>query len=93
MPSLWDLWPLLSAISALISPTMNVRASSLYLEPVNINTLFLAESNKSTALSQSIDPFVHYVEEKQNTIIVVEDSSRNGMYEHLKTNNGQGSHS
>ena len=107
-PSLWDgwksfsrarnvvkefvLWPLLSAISALISPTTKVRASSLYPEPVNIYTLFLAESgsNKSTAFSLSIDPIVQYVEEKQNTVIVVEDSSRNGMYEHLKTHNGQG---
>ena len=86
------LWPLLSAISALISPTTKVRASSLYPEPVNIYTLFLAESgsNKSTAFSLSIDPIVQYVEEKQNTVIVVEDSSRNSMYEHLKTHNGQG---
>ncbi len=86
------LWPLLSAISALISPRTKVRASSLYPEHVNIYTLFLAESgsNKSTAFSLSIDPIVQYVEDKQSTVIVVEDSSRSGMYEHLKTNNGQG---
>ena len=86
------LWPLLTAISALVSPKTKVRASSLYPEPVNIYTLFLAESgsNKSTAFSLSIDPIVQYVEEKQNTVIVVEDSSRSGIYEHLKTNNGQG---
>ena len=86
------LWPLLSAISALISPKTKVRASSLYPEPVNIYTVFLAESgsNKSTAFSLSIDPIVQYVEEKQNTVIVVEDSSRSGMHEHLKANNGQG---
>ena len=86
------IWPLLSAISALIAPKTKVRASSLYPEPVNIYTVFLAESgsNKSTAFNLSIDLIVQYVEEKQNTVIVVEDSSRNGMYEHLRTNNGQG---
>ena len=80
------LWPLLSAISALISPRTKVRASNLYPEHVNIYTLFLAESgsNKSTAFSLSIDPIVQYVEDKQSTVIVVEDSSRSGMYEHLK---------
>lgn len=83
---------LLSAISALISPKTKVKASCLYPEPVNIYTLFLAESgsNKSTAFSLSIDPIIEYVEEKQNTVIVVEDSSRNGLYEHLKTTKGQG---
>ena len=86
------IWPLLSAISASIAPKTKVRAWSLYPEPVNIYTVFLAKSgwNKSTAFSLSIDPIVQYVEEKQNTVIVVEDSSRSGMYEHLKTNNGQG---
>ena len=86
------IWPLLSAISALIAPKTKVRASSLYPEPVNIYTVFLAKSgsNKLTAFSLSIDPIVQYVEEKQNTVIVVEDSSRSEMYEHLKTNNGQG---
>ena len=86
------IWPLLSAVSALIAPKTKVRASSLYPEPVNIYTLFLAESgsNKSTAFSLSVDPIMEYVEEKQNTIIVVEDSSRSGLYEHLKTTGGQG---
>lgn len=86
------IWPLLSAVSALISPTTKVKASSLYPEPVNIYTLFLAESgsNKSTAFSLSVDPIIQYVEEKQNTVIVVEDSSRSGLYEHLKTTQGQG---
>lgn len=86
------LWPLLSAISTLISPKTKVKASSLYPEPVNIYTLFLAESgsNKSTAFSLSIDPIIQYVEDKQNTVIVVEDSSRSGLYEHLKRTKGQG---
>ena len=86
------IWPLLSAISALISPKTKVKASSLYPEPVNIYTLFLAESgsNKSTAFSLAVDPIIEYVEDKQNTVIVVEDSSRNGLYEHLKSTQGQG---
>lgn len=86
------IWPLLSAISALISPKTKVKASSLYPEPVNIYTLFLAESgsNKSTAFSLAVDLIMQYVEEKQNTVIVVEDSSRSGLYEHLKTTQGQG---
>ena len=86
------IWPLLSAISALISPTTKVKASSLYPEPVNIYTLFLAESgsNKSTAFSLAVDPIIEYVEEKQETIIVIEDSSRSGLYEHLKSTGGQG---
>ena len=50
------IWPLLSAISALVSPKRKV--SSLYPEPVNIFTLFLAESgsNKSTAFGLAVDP-------------------------------------
>ena len=57
-------------------------------------TLFLAESgsNKSTVFNLSIDPIIHYVEKKQNTVIFVEDSSRSGLYEriHLKGTEGQG---
>ena len=61
------IWPLLSAISTLISPRTKVKASSLYPEPVNIYTLFLAESgsNKSTAFSLAVYPIIEYVEEKQ----------------------------
>ncbi len=86
------IWPLLSAISALISPRTKVKASSLYPEPVNIYTLFLAESgsNKSTAFSLAVDPIIEYVEEKQETVVVIEDSSRSGLHEHLKTTQGQG---
>ena len=79
------IWPLLSAISALISHTTKVKASSLYPEPVNIYTLFLAESgsNKLTAFSLAVDPIIKYVEEKQETIIVIEDSSCSGLYDIL----------
>ena len=86
------IWPLLSAISALISPKTKVKASSLHPEPVNIFTLFLAESgsNKSTAFGLAVDPIIEYVEEKQETVIVIEDSSRSGLYEHLKSTQGQG---
>ena len=85
------IWPL-SAISALISATTKVKASSLYPEPVNIYTLFLVESgsNKSTAFSLAVDPIIEYVEEKQETSIVIEDSSRSRLYEHLKSTGSQG---
>ena len=54
-----------------------VKASSLRPEPVNIFTLFLTESgsNKSTAFGLAVDPIIEYGEEKQETVIVIEDSS------------------
>ena len=81
------IWPLLSTISALISFTTSVKASSLYSEPVNIYTIFLAES---TAFSLAVDAIIEYVQEKQETIIVIEDSLRSGLYKHLKSTGGQG---
>ena len=79
------IWPLLSTISTLISSTTSVKASSLYSEPVNIHTIFLAESgsNKSTAFSLAVDAIIEYVQEKQETIIVIGDSLRSGLYKHL----------
>ena len=37
-----------------------------------------------------MDPIIECVEEKQETVVVIEDSSRSGLHEHLKTTQGQG---
>ena len=82
--------PLLSAISALISQETKVKASSLYPGPVNIYTSFLAESGSdtSTAFSLAVDLIIEG-KEKQETVVVIEDSSRSCLHD-LKETQGQG---
>ncbi len=86
------IWPLLSAISVLISQETKVKASSLYPGPVNIYTSFLTESGSdtSTAFSLAVDLIIEYVKEKQETVVVIEDSSGNCLHDLLKETQGQG---
>ena len=83
---------ILTAVSGLIAPKTRLRMSAIEEEPVNLFTIVLAPpgAGKSAALHAAVENPIIGLEESTETPILVEDFTRNGVFNHLKSTDGLG---
>lgn len=83
---------ILTAVSGLMAPKTRLQISAIEEEPVNLFTIVLAPpgAGKSAALHAGIENPIIGLEESTDRPILVEDLTRNGVFNHLKSTEGLG---